>query len=392
MRADGRGADGLLELGHREEDADETTDDEVVDLLFDVGEAVRDGAGRDDGEVVADLLVVEDAAAGGIDPAGAQRFLGEDAGRVRSLEGLQGSLGVGQVILREILGVGSRVGQRLVLLVKGLGDAEGSLGREAETTITFSLEGREVEEARGAFLLGLAFVGDDADAELERLFGHLAGLGFVVEAFGFLAVGHAGDLGGAAVAPLGDTEVSFDLPKGLGYEITDLELALDDQHERRGLHASDREDLALGSTDADRPSAAAVHADQPVSLGAADRGTQEAGLGRLGEQVGEGFGNRRIGHAGQPEPANRQLAAGELVDVVEDELAFAAGIARIDNRSDVLATKELLEEFVAVAVVALADHYLQDVRAGRAVELLGQHWQVFQHPALPLWVEILGVL
>lgn len=79
-----------------------------------------------------------------------------------------------------------------MLLVKGLGDAEGRLGREAEATVAFALEGREVEEARGAFLLGLAFVGDDADAELERLLGHLAGLGFVVEAFGFLAVGHAG--------------------------------------------------------------------------------------------------------------------------------------------------------------------------------------------------------
>ena len=29
--------DGLLEFGHREEDGDEATDDEVVDLLFDVG-------------------------------------------------------------------------------------------------------------------------------------------------------------------------------------------------------------------------------------------------------------------------------------------------------------------------------------------------------------------
>jgi len=111
--------------------------------------------------VVADLLVVEDAASGGVDPAGAQGFLGEDARRVGAFEGLQGGLGVGDVVLREILRIGARIGERLVLFVKGLGDAEGRLGREAEAAVAFALEGGQVEEARGAFLLRLAFVGDD---------------------------------------------------------------------------------------------------------------------------------------------------------------------------------------------------------------------------------------
>jgi hypothetical protein len=79
-------ADGLLEFGHREEDGDEAADDEVVDLLFDVGQAVRDGARRDDGEVVTDLLIVEDATAGGINPAATEGFLGEDAGGVSAFE------------------------------------------------------------------------------------------------------------------------------------------------------------------------------------------------------------------------------------------------------------------------------------------------------------------
>ena len=121
-------ADGLLELGHREEDGDEATDDEVVDFLFDVGQAVRDGTRRDDGEVVADLLIVEDAAAGGIHPAAAQGFLGEDACGVGALERLEGRLGVRQVILGQVLRVGTRVGECLVLFVKGLGDTEGGLG------------------------------------------------------------------------------------------------------------------------------------------------------------------------------------------------------------------------------------------------------------------------
>jgi hypothetical protein len=57
--------------------------------------------------VVADLLVVEDAAAGGIDPAGPERFLGEAAGRMRAFEGLQGGLGV-----RDVAGTGSRYADR----------------------------------------------------------------------------------------------------------------------------------------------------------------------------------------------------------------------------------------------------------------------------------------
>ena len=115
--------DGLFELSHREEDGDEATDDEVVDLLLDVGQAVGDGAGRDDGEVVADLFVIEDATAGGIDPATPERFLGEDSGRMGAFEGLEGGLGVWEVILGQVLGIGTRIGERLVLFVESLGDA-----------------------------------------------------------------------------------------------------------------------------------------------------------------------------------------------------------------------------------------------------------------------------
>jgi hypothetical protein len=279
-----------------------------------------------------------------------------------------------------------------VLLVKGLGDAEGRLGREAEASVAFALEGREIEEARGAFLLGLTFVGDDADAEPERFFGDLAGLGFVVETFGFLAVGHAGNLGGAAVAALGDPEIAFDLPEGLRDEITDLELTLHQEHERRGLDAPDGEDVALGAADADGAVAAAVHADQPVGLRAADGGTEEAGLGRLWEQVGEGFGDGRVRHAREPQPADRQAAFRQLVDIMEDQLAFPAGVAGVHDFADVRSGEELLQQLEAVAVVTLADDDLQDAGAGGAVEVIREDGQILQRPALELLVEVLRVV
>ena len=279
-----------------------------------------------------------------------------------------------------------------MLLVKGLGDAEGRLGRETEATVAFALEGREVEEARGAFLLGLTFVGDDADAELERFFGDLARLGFVVEAFGFLAVGHARDLRGATVTALGDAEIAFDLPEGLRDEITDLELPLHQEHERRGLDAADGEDVALGAADADGAVAAAVHADQPVGLRTADGRAEEAGLGRLRQQVGEGFGDGGVRHAREPQAADRQAAFRQLVDIMEDQLAFAAGVAGVHDFADVGSGEELLQQLEAVPVVPFADDDLQDAGAGGAVEVVREDREVLEGPALELLVEVLRVV
>ena len=293
--------DGLLEFGHREEDGDEATDDEVVNLLLDVSQAARDGAGRDDGKVVTDLLVVEDAATSGINPAATERFLCKDASRVGAFERLEGRLGVRKIILGQVLGIGTRISESLVLFVQGLGDAQGGLGREPEASITFPLEGREIEEARGTFLLRLALVGDDTGADLDRSFGHFAGLRFVVETFGFLAVSDAGHLGGAAVTTVGETEVTLDFPEGLRDEITDLQLALHDEHERRSLDATDGEDFSFCAANDDGREPARGHADQPVGLGAADGRIEQALLGGSGQQVVEGFGDGGVRHARQPE-------------------------------------------------------------------------------------------
>ena len=217
-------------------------------------------------------------------------------------------------------------------------------------------------------------------------------MGFVVETFGLLAVGHAGDLGGAAVTALGDAEIAFDLPEGLRDEITDLELALHQEHERRGLDAADGEDVALRAADADGAVAAAVHADQPVGLRATDGGTEEAGLGRLREQVFERFGDGRVRHARQPEAADGQAALRQLVDIMEDQLAFASGVAGVDDGADVFAGQQFLEELEAVAVVTLADDDLEDARAGGAVEVVGQDRQVLERPALELLVKVLRVI
>jgi hypothetical protein len=69
-------AGGDLELGGREEHRHEAARDQVVQLLFRLGQVLRRDAGRDDREVVRDLGVVEDALVR-LDPALVGDLLGE---------------------------------------------------------------------------------------------------------------------------------------------------------------------------------------------------------------------------------------------------------------------------------------------------------------------------
>ena len=393
VRADLRRAHGLLELGHGEEHRDEAADDEVVDARLDVAQALGDRPRRHDGEVVADLGVVEDALAGAVDPALGQRLLGEAPGGVAGAERGQDLLGRGDVVLGQVARVGAGVGEGLVPLVEGLGGAERRLGREAEAPVGLALQGREVEEAGGALLLGLALVGDDARADAPGGLGHGAGLGLVVEALGLLALLDPGHLGGAAVAAGGEAEVGLDAPEHLRDEVADLMLAADDEHERRRLHAADGVDALLGDAAAAehlRGAAGEVEADHPVGLRAADgRRAQARLLGRF-QQVVERLPDRRRGHARQPQALLRQAGAGQGADHVEDELALAAGVAGVDHERDVVPLQLLLQQVEALRRAALlAD--AEDALVQRAEEVVRQDGQRGEGPALPVLVQLVGL-
>ena len=105
----------------------------------------------------------------------------------------------------------------------------------------------------------------------------------------------------------------------------------------------------------------------------------------------EGFGDGGVRHARQPEALAGQFALRELVDVVEDKFTFATGIAGVDDRADVGAVEEFLEQLVAVAVVTLADDGLEDVGAGSAVELDRINREILEGPALELRVDVIRV-
>src|SRR5439155_10033110 len=72
----------------------------------------------------------------------------------------------------------------------------------------------------------------------------------------------------AGVLALLGPEARLDQPVRLGDERADLELALDDQSQRRRLDAPERDGAVERRAQPDRGGARGVHADDPVGLGA----------------------------------------------------------------------------------------------------------------------------
>jgi hypothetical protein len=124
-------ARGHLVFGAREEHRHEAAHHQVVELLLRLGQAVRRLRGGDDGEVVADLAVVEDAFAGAHVVA-FQRLArkGCQVGHARVGQHFKGLACHAQVVLGQGARIGTRVGQGLVALVQALRQGERGLGAE----------------------------------------------------------------------------------------------------------------------------------------------------------------------------------------------------------------------------------------------------------------------
>ena len=76
---------------------------------------------------------------------------------------------------------------------------------------------------------------------------------------------------------------------------------------------------------------------------------------------------------------------------MEDEFTFAAGIAGVNDCADVRAVQELLQQFIAVSVVTLADDGLEDVGAGGAVELDRINREILEGPALEFRIDVIRI-
>ena len=250
---------------------------------------------------------------------------------------------------------------------------QGAFGAEAEASVGFPLQSRQVIEQRRGLRGRLAFLGDRAGLAFALGLDFFR-LGEVPEAFGFgVFVGRLFEIlvePFAGVDAGGHAEFAVQFEVSAGLETADFFLALHQDGEGRGLHASDRGDLeAAEQFLVERGHGArAIDADQPVALGAAGgrlaQGDHVGVAAQLGEAGPDGIGRHRL----QPEALDRLLVFEVLDDVAENEFALAAGVAGIDHFRHIGAGEEFFQDA----------QLLLGFFARNKVEVVGQDRQVFQ--------------
>ena len=240
-RGGGKGAVGV-------ECGDEAAHDEVVDIVFEVGESSRLLSGGNDGVVVGHLGGVEDT-------------LGLDEGLpgyrshqfVIALEPVHDAWTLGIDVVGEELGVDTRVSSEL-LLIERLDNVKRHLGRVAELLIAVYLERGEVVEVGwgfGSLLLlhachseGFAFDGGK----------------------GLLALFAGGELA-LCRSKLSVAIYRRQYPIWFGFELVYLLLSVNDKCQRGSLHSADAQHLSVLSI-LERIETGGVHTQQPVAHGA----------------------------------------------------------------------------------------------------------------------------
>ena len=385
------------ELRRRVEHREEALDDHVIELGLGLGQALGRKQGRDDCKVVGDLGVVEDALVR-LDEALADRLLRMRRERMQrprqvfARDHLHRLLDHRHIVFGQVLAVGSRVGQHLVLFVQRLGDRQGGLGREAEARIGFALQGRQVVQARRALRARLGFFGDARALAAHRLRDGLR-IGFGPDPVG-APLGVIGVLLPLRIEPLAVVnpglggEARLDFPVVARDVLADLLFALDDDRQRGRLHpAHRRQEEATVARVEGRHRTRAVDADEPVGLAAAARRVRQARELLVAAQLLEAVADRLRRHALQPQAldrlVDRRLAGRRVLhDQAKDQLAFPARVASVDQCRHVLALDELDDR--VQARLGLLDR--------RQVEVRRDHRQVRKAPLAALHVVLLGRL
>ena len=221
-------------------DGEEALGHHVVNLALDVVEFVGRFERGDDGEVIGNLRVVEDAL-GRLDPAFVQNLRRERAERA-VLHVLQRLADRVDVILRQRARIGSRIGQHLVMLVEPLRDLQRALGGEAEPAVGLALQRGQVVKERRKLRGRLLFLGDDAGLAValgdERL-GFRRGpepLGLRVRIV--LVAGEILLEPAAGIRARLGAEGGVHFPVALRHESLNFLVALDHDGQRRRLHAA----------------------------------------------------------------------------------------------------------------------------------------------------------
>ena len=158
-----------------------------------------------------------------------------------------------------------------------------------------------------------------------------------------------------------------------------LLLALHHDPERRRLHPPERTEHAVCTSSPHRHRPRRIHPHQPVRLGATARRTRQIVELATRTQRRKTLGNRLLCERRNPQPLDRQSAAGQLVTESKDQLPFTTGIAGIDHRRK----RATAQQFA---------HHLPLPQRGpnrSQLERLRQHRQSVDSPRLPRRVVLM---
>jgi hypothetical protein len=332
-------------FGGREEHRQEALHDQVVKLLFRLGQILRRLRRRDDCEVVADLRVIEDALVR-LYPALVQDLFGIREIVVALLEHAQRFLDRIHIVFRQRARVGPGIGQHLVLFVQRLSEAQRVLRRKAEAAVGLTLQAGQVEERRRQLRGRLRFFRHRADLATAGRDDRLScrqrpqtGIAlFRIELVAFeFRIEPA-----AFVEATGADEVRLHFPVIARHEAANLFFAFDDDRQRRCLHPPDRgqeEAAALAVERGHGPRA--VDADQPVRFRTAARRVGERLHFFVATQTGKTVADRAGCHRLKPQALHRLFGFRVLRDQAENQLALAPRVTCVDQTVDVFTLEQL---------------------------------------------------
>ena len=223
-------------------------------------------------------------------PAALQNLVGEGRITRHAFQHSERGFHRANVIFRQRARIRSRIRQHLVLFVKRLRQAERVLRAETEARVRVALQARQIVKQRRHRGRRLAFFRDDARLA-ETFRADRFGLGLVPDALGFELLVVVG-LGKFFIEPAAGViarrrvERADDFPEIARHELADLRLALDQNRQRRRLHAAHgRLEKAAELGIERRHRARAVDAHQPVGLAAAHRGVGQRLHGFVAAQL-----------------------------------------------------------------------------------------------------------
>ena len=289
----------------------------------------------DDRKVVGNLGIVEDAFVRADPLVGENLF---DVWLVRFVEFLHRGGNRAQIIFGQRARVGPRISQHLVLLIQCLRDRQRGFRREPEARVAVALQTGQIVEQRRELGRSPAFFLHHAGLALAFRAYRVGAPGFPqalspdIDIFRLLVLAEFFVEPAPAIFAGFAREGCVNLEVITRHELLDLLLALDQDGERRRLHAADGRQMESPRFGIERRHRARrIDADKPVGLGAANRGVRQREHFPVTAQLAETLADGRRSHRLQPQAFNRLGGFGVIHDVAKNQLAFAPGVARVEE-------------------------------------------------------------